>query len=137
MQREGVFAPDSPEEAYGRYASLEPASSEILGAVTRQMGFDSGEYDRRVTGTVRETAQDALFASLLEVRVGTREEYESWRSQHDAEIIETGAESVDSVAWHVGPTGTAVTATFQSEREAAVSTLRRQAFARLYSEVVR
>jgi len=137
MEREGVFAPESSEEARQWYASLEPAASEILSAVTRELGFDSEEYDRRVTATVRDTARDALFASLLEVCVGTRDEYESWRDQHDDDVLETGSENVDSVAWHVGPTGTAIAATFQNEREAAVGTLRRQAFGRLYSEVVR
>ena len=137
MEREGLLAPESPATARERYAALAPAASELLSAVTREMGFDADEYDRRVTDAVTETAQDALFASLLEVRVGTREEYERWRDQHDGDLLETGSENVDNVAWHVGPTGTAVAATFQDEREAAVGTLRRQAFGRLYSEVVR
>jgi hypothetical protein len=137
MEREGVFAPETPAAARQRYAMLAPAASELLSAVTREMGFDAAEYDRRVTDAVEATARDALFASLLEVRVGTRNEYETWRDQHDGDVLETGSENVDSVAWHVGPTGTAVAATFQSERDAAVGTLRRQAFGRLYSEVVR
>ena len=137
MDREGVFAPETTEAARERYETLAPAAAEVLRASAREMGFDSDEYDRRVTDAVRQTAQDALFASLLAVCVGTRAEFETWREEYDGEVIETGHERVDSVAWHAGPTGTAIAATFQDERAAAVGALRQQAFGRLYAEVVR
>ena len=82
-----------------------------------------------------ETAHEALFASTLAVRVGTRKEYQTWRAETDHEVQEVGSEHVDNVVWHAPPFATeAVAATFQDERRAAVETLRRQAFGRLYRE---
>jgi hypothetical protein len=138
METEGVFAPETREAVRERYAALGPAASETVRAVTRAMNFDGEEYDDRVTGDVREAAQDAMFASLLAVRVGTREEYERWRESYEGDLHEAGSEHVDSAVWHDPPwADAAVAATFQDEREAAVATLRRQAFGHLYSEVVR
>jgi hypothetical protein len=138
METEGVFAPETREAARNRYAELEAAAGETVRAVTREMGFDSGEYDERVTDDVHAVAQDALFASLLAVQVGTRAEYERWRESHEGELVEAGSEHVDRAVWHDPPwSEDAVAATFQNEREAAVTTLRRQAFGHLYSEVVR
>jgi len=138
METEGVLAPETRETVRERYAELEPAAGETVRAVTRAMNFDGEEYDNRVTDGVREAAQDAMFASLLAVRVGTREEYEHWRESHEGTLHEAGSEHVDSAVWHDPPwTDAAVAATFQDERDAAVATLRRQAFGRLYSEVVR
>ena len=93
-------------------------------------------YDERVTGEVVETARDALFASLLEVRVGTREAFDEWRESYDGEVTVAGHENVENVVWHAGPEGEAVAATFQNEEDAAVATLRRQAFGRLYRKLV-
>jgi hypothetical protein len=48
-------------------------------------------------------------------------------------VTELGSPNVDRVAWHAAPfADEAVATTFQNEREAAVGTLRRQAFSRLY-----
>lgn len=138
METEGVFAPETREAARERYEELGTAAGETVRAVAREMSFDSAEYDRRVTDDVRATAQDALFASLLAVQVGTRAEYERFRESHEGELVEVGSEGVDRVVWHNPPwSDTAVAATFQHERQAAVTTLRQQAFGRLYSEVVR
>ena len=49
-------------------------------------------------------------------------------------IIES--ENVDNVAWHAPPFADAVAATFQNEEDAAVETLRRQAFGRVYRELL-
>ena len=138
METEGLFAPETREAVRQRHDELATAASETVRAVTREMGFDGEEYDQRVTGDVDRTAQDALFASLLAVRVGSREEYEHWQESHEGELVEAGSGGADRVVWHDPAwTDVAVAATFQSEREAAVVTLRRQAFGRLYSEVVR
>jgi hypothetical protein len=136
MDREGVFAPETAADARQRYAALAPAAEEMLRAATREMGFDAAEYDERVTDAARDTARDALFASLLEVSVGTREEYEAWREEYAGEVVEAGSENVDNVAWHAGPDGRAVAATFHEEREAAAATLRRQAFGEIYADLV-
>lgn len=136
MDTEGFFAPETVEEARDAYEGVGPAAQTVVRETARAMEFDREEYHDRVTSDAVETARDALFASLLVVRVGTREEFEAWRDDYpDYDVAETGSPDVESVVWHVAPFAeTAVAATFQSEREAAVGTLRRQAFGRIYRE---
>lgn len=137
MDIEGSFAPETVAEARDRYEAVGSTAQVVVREVAKAMEFDTDEYDRRVTGDVVETAREALFASQLAVRVGTREEYDRWQADTDHEVAELGSEHVEHVAWHAPPfAGEAVAATFQEERQAAVETLRRQAFARLYREVV-
>jgi len=137
MESEGLFTPETRAAARKRYEGLAPAAQSVVRASAQAMGFDGEEYDERVTGEVVEAAREALFASLLEVQVGTREEYESWCSDHECTVVEMGSENVEEVVWHAAPFAeTVVAATFENEREAAVATLRRQAFGRVYSEVV-
>ena len=137
MDTEGLLSPASAQEAREWYDGVGPAAQEVVKETARAIAFDAAEYDERVTGEVIETARDALFASLLEVTVGTREEYEDWRADTDYDVVEIGNENVDNVVWHVPGFGDeAVAATYQDERRAAVSTLRRQAFGRIYREVV-
>lgn len=135
MHTEGSFEPASVERARERYEAVGPAAQTVVREVAKAMEFDRDEYDERVTGEVIETARDAIFASLLAVRVGTREEFEEWCESYDGEVTEVGHERVDNVAWHAGPDGRAVAATFQDEPEAAVATLRRQAFGRIYRDL--
>jgi len=134
MRTEGVFAPETESEAFESFDAVGPAAQTVVRETAKAMEFDREEYDERVTGDVVETARDALFASLLVVSVGDREAYEAWLDDHpDYEVHETGAENVDNVVWHAAPVADAVVAaTFQSEPEAAVATLRRQAFGRIY-----
>ncbi|MFC7058012.1 DUF5809 family protein [Halovenus salina] len=137
METDGLFAPETAAEANAQFETLAPAASEVVRAVAKEMGFDTGEYDDRVTGEVIETAREALYASLLEVRIGDREEYYEWCDDHECEPVEVGSQNVDRVVWHAAPFAeTAVAATFQEEREAAVATLRRQAFGRLYADML-
>lgn len=138
METEGVFSPETVEEAREAYDSVGPAAQVVVRETAKAMDFDRDEYRERVTSDVVMTARDALFASLLVVSVGEREEYEAWCDDHpDYEVHEVGSENVDRVVWHVAPFAeTAVAATFQHEREAAVGTLRRQAFGRIYREYV-
>ena len=137
METHGFFTPETPEQARERYASLGPTAKGVVREVARAMEFDGDEYGERVTDEVVETARDALFASLLEVRTGTRAEFEDWRSGSEQEVLEVGSENVDHVAWHAPPfSGTAVAATYQNQPEAAVETLRRQAFGRIYRDVL-
>jgi len=137
METEGQFAPASAAAARDRYEALGSTAQVVVKEVAKAMDLDAETYRERVTGEVVETARDVLFAESLAVTVGTREEFEEWRAEadHDVEVI--GADNVDNVAWHAPPfADDAVAATFQGERRAAVGTLRRQAFGRLYSEVV-
>jgi hypothetical protein len=134
MDTEGVVAPDTAAAARDVYRGLAPAAKTVVRETTRAMAFDRAEYRERVTGEVVETARDALFASLLVVSVGTRAEFDAWRERNpDREVHLTGSPDVDRVVWHAPAfTDAAVAATFHEEREAAVGTLRRQAFGRLY-----
>lgn len=138
MRTEGVFAPETAAEARERFAAVGPTAQTAVREVAKAMDFDRDEYDRRVTGEVVATAREAIFASLLEVTVGSREEFDEWcddRPDYDVETI--GSENVDRVVWHAAPFAeTVVAATFHEERRAAVDTLRRQAFGRIYRDVV-
>ncbi|MDQ2051188.1 DUF5809 family protein [Natronolimnohabitans sp. A-GB9] len=136
MHTVGTFAPTSAAEAREQYTDVGPAAQTVVREVAKAMEFDREEYDDRVSGEVVETARDALFASLLEVHVGTREEFAAWRDGYDGTVSVVGHENVDNVVWHAGPEDEAVAATFQNEEEAAIATLRRQAFGRLYRELI-
>ncbi len=139
MRTEGVFAPESEAEARDAFESVGPAAQVVVRETTRAMEFDREEYHERVTGDVIETARDALFASLLTVHVGDRADWEQWQADHpDFSVHVNGSEHVENVVWHVAPVAqTAVAATFQEEEEAAIGTLRRQAFGRIYDDLLK
>ena len=137
METEGQFSPATVAAARDRYESLGSTAQVVVKEVAKAMGLSADEYSERVTGEVVETARDALFAESLAVTVGSREEFEDWRADTDHAVEILGSEAVDNVVWHAPAfADEAVAATYQSEREAAVGTLRRQAFGRIYSEVV-
>jgi hypothetical protein len=137
MDTEGQFAPETEAAARERYDALGSTAQTVVREVARAMAFDSDEYDERVTAEVVETAQEAIFSSRLEVHVADRTEYEAWCDATEWPVVEVGSETVDNVAWHAAPFAeTVVAATFHDERDAAVATLRRQAFGRVYREVV-
>lgn len=166
METEGQLAPATRAEARRAYAELAPAARTVTRATVRALGLDREEYDDRGADAAA-AARDALFGSLLEVRVGTREEFEAWRAEFDGRVRILGSENVPNAVWHVVPFGhpgdlpdgppeggdgpdgdgseadldadpepLAVVATFQDERAAAVATLRRTVFGRVYREVI-
>ncbi|WP_248897996.1 DUF5809 family protein [Haloplanus halobius] len=135
METEGVFDPETLDAAREAYESVGPAAQTVVREVATAMEFDREEYHDRVTSDVVETAREALFASLLVVHVADRDEFDAWRSAADVEVTTFGSPDVDRVVWHVAPfADAAVAATFQAERDAAIATLRRQAFGHLYSD---
>jgi hypothetical protein len=140
MDTEGEFAPATAAAARERYETLGPTAQVVVKEVAKAMAMDADEYERRVTSDVVETARDVLFASLLEVHVGSRDAYEDWlaESEYDeGDVREVGSEHVDNVVWHAAPAADAVVAaSFQNERRAAVGTLRRQAFGRVYRDLL-
>ncbi|MFY4812794.1 DUF5809 family protein [Haloarcula argentinensis] len=137
MDTEGQFAPASAAKARERYDAFGPTAQVVVKEVAKAMGLDPETYEERVTSEVVETARDVLFAESLAVQVGSMTEFEEWREDTDCEVSLVGAENVDNVVWHAAPFAEqAVAATFQDERRAAVGTLRRQAFGRIYREVV-
>lgn len=136
MDTQGLFAPTTYDEARDRYETIGPAAQTVVKETAKAMSFDTAEYDERVTGDVVETARDALFASLLAVSTGSREEFDAWlddETYDDADVTVFGSDNVDHVAWHAAP-DRVVAATFQSEPDAAVATLRRQAYGRVYAD---
>ena len=140
METRGVFAPTTSAEATERYEEVAPAARVVVRETAKAMKFDADEYDERVTPAVVETARDAAFAELLAVHLADRAEFDDWidASEFTADdVIRLGSEHADRVAWHPVPFAETVVATaFQNEPEAAASTLRRNAFGRVYRDVV-
>ena len=135
MDTEGTFAPTSWPTVRERYEALGPVAQTVVREVAKAMAFDRDEYETRVTSSVVETARQAIFASMLEVHVGTIAEFEAFEADRPYDVRVAGSDNVDNVAWHDAPFAeTAVAATFQNEPEAAVATLRRMAFNRIYRE---
>lgn len=136
METHGLLAPETEDDVREAFEAVGPAAQNVTREVAKAMEFDREEYGERVTADVVGTARDALFANLLEVHSGTRDEFEEW-VEDDYEVLENGSESVEYVAWHLVPfENTVVTATYQNEPDAARGTLRRVVFARFYRDVV-
>jgi len=134
MESEGNLSPESIDDARAAFDAAGPTATQVVREAAKAMAFDREEYRERVTGEVVERARNVLFADRLTVTVGTREEFDAWVDDHpDYEVTLVGSPDVDRVVWHAAPfAGDVVAATFQNERDAAVGTLRRQAFSRLY-----
>lgn len=140
METQGVFAPTTSAEATDCYEDVGPVAQVVVRETAKAMEFDADEYDERVTPAVVETARDAAFAELLAVHLADRAEFDDWldASEFTADdVIRLGSEHVDRVAWHPVPFAETVLVTaFQNKPEAAASTLRRNAFGRVYRDVV-
>jgi len=138
MDERGLLSPETPDAASAQYEDLGPAAQTVTRELAKAMAFDREEYEERVTGDVVATARDALFASLLRVTVGTRDEFDAFCDDHsDLDVRENGSEHVERVAWHVVPFEDVVVATtFENEPDAAVATLQRIVHGRYYSDVV-
>lgn len=134
MRTEGVFQPDSLTAAEEQYESLGSTAQIVVKEAAKAMELSTTEYDERVTSDVIETARDALFASLLQVTHGSRDEFEAWRTDYPETTVElVGSDTVDSVVWHRCLfAGTTVGATYQTEPDAAAATVRRRAFGEIY-----
>lgn len=129
----GRFTPESVSMARRRWDSLEDTARQVVGETARAMAFDREEYAERIDASVERTAQDVLFASELAVSVGSRAAFLEWEAAFSGPVHTAGSPDVGNVAWHAFD-GEAVAATFENERAAAVATLRRQAFGRLYRD---
>ena len=138
MNTRGTFAPETRADALERYEEVGPVAQVVVREATKAMSFDADEYDDRVTPEVIRTARDATFAELLAVHVGSRDEFDMWLADsgfRDTDVTRLGGDAVDNVAWHPIPFAeTVIATTYQESRGAAVSTLRRNAFGRVYRE---
>ena len=134
MDTEGNLSPESVGDARAAFDAAGPTAKQVVREAAKAMEFDREEYRDRVTAPVVERARNVLFADRLAVTVGTRAEFDAWVDDHpDSEVTLFGSDDVDRVVWHAAPfAGEVVAATFQNERDAAVGTLRRQAFSRIY-----
>lgn len=139
MHTDGFLSPETPEAVRAHYESLGPATQTVVKETAKAMDFDREEYGERVTTDVVGTVREALFASLLVVHTGTRDEFDEWTSAQTggSSVHLEGSEQVDNVAWHDVPFAeTVIGATYQNEPDAAAGTLRRIAFGRFYRDVL-
>jgi len=140
IETRGVFAPETREDAARRYAEAGPAAKVVVRETAKAMAFDAAEYDERVTSDVVETARDAIFAEQLVAHVADRATFETWLAESafsEPDVVRLGGEDVDGIAWHPVPFADAVIATtFHEAVDAAVSTLRRNAFGRVYRDAL-
>jgi len=138
MHTRGTFAPETRADALERYEEVGPVAQVVVREATKAMAFGADEYDDRVTPEVIRTARDATFAELLAVHVGDEAEFDAWLADSefdDEDVVRIGSDNVDNLVWHPIPfADTVVAATFQDEPDAAASTLRRNAFGRVYRE---
>ncbi|WP_049983154.1 DUF5809 family protein [Halorubrum sp. BV1] len=138
MHTRGTFAPETRADALERYEEVGPVAQVVVREATKAMEFDADEYDERVTPEVVQTARDATFSELLAVHVGDESEFEAWLADSefdDEDVVRIGSETVENVVWHPIPfADTVIAATYQEEPDAAASTLRRNAFGRVYRE---
>ncbi|WP_416840277.1 DUF5809 family protein [Haloferax sp. DFSO52] len=138
MEAHGTISPDTLAAAEDAFDRVGPTAQVVVRETAKAMEFDREEYRERVTGDVVETVRNALFAESLTVFVGSRTEFDDWCRDHSSfEVVELGNPAVDHVAWHPIPFAeTVVATTFQNERDAALSTLRRNAFGRVYRDAL-
>ncbi|MFB6253809.1 MAG: DUF5809 family protein [Halobacteriaceae archaeon] len=136
MDTQGFLSPQTSAEVSDIYTQLGSSAQTITREAAKAMDFDEAEYNNRVTSEVVHTVHDALFSSLLKVNIGTQDEFENVRKNHaEYSISLSGTEHVSHVAWHVAHIDdTIVATTFEEERTAAVSTLRRIVYGEVYQE---
>lgn len=138
MDTRGQFAPETKAAARSLYDDLAIAAETVTKTLA-ETSTDSREAYHELLDQERiDAAHEALFASLLEVHVGSVEEFESWMNRHDAfQLSLSGPETVPRRAWHpVRPRKTVTAVSFQTAPEAAVATVRRQAFGTQYRELL-
>lgn len=140
MDTAGFVAPVTAAEATAIYDELGPIAQEIVRDLAIAFEFDGDEYDERMSADVVTTARNALFGSLLVVTTASRGRFDAWMDSppYDEYAIEIeGSEHVDHVAWHeASMVDRVVAATYQDEKRAAISTLRRIAWGRIYHDVL-
>lgn len=135
METVGYVLPETEAEVREIFDELEPAAHEVVGAIARRLP-DAWDPEHGVPEDAYRTGHEALFGSLLVVTTAAMEDFESWSTDGpyaDYTVDIEGSEHVDHVAWHAAPaTEKIIATTYQDERSAAVATLRRIAWGRVY-----
>lgn len=146
METIGYLEPECDEDVQKIYASLGVPAQELVHEIAVAMEFDRDEYTDRVDSAVVRRARDAVFGVLLRISSASMDRFQSIRADPMYEsytVVLEGSDNVPNVAWHVCPVEeTIVAATYQDHRDAAIATLRRIAWNRIYvrlldSEAVR
>lgn len=137
MKTVGLLRPSDPDDAQALHRSVAPAARTVVGEAVRTMPVDDSRFRELVTDEVHAVANRALFASLLEVHDGSREDFERWLKDVDGdpEVTTFGTDTVDRIVWHRFR-DRVMAATYQHEPEAARGTLRRIAYNELYRDVI-
>jgi hypothetical protein len=131
----GTVSPPSWEDAETHYEEFGATAQSVVRELARALSFDREEYETRVDSDVVETARQTLFAERLAVRLADRATFDEWREEYSHSVRVAGSDNVSRVAWHDSPAASAaVAATFENEPDAAVGTVRRMAFNRLYRD---
>lgn len=138
METRGHFAPRTETAASAQYDDLALVAKTVTKEIAEAGTDTSDGYQALVEESVIETAQQALFASLLEVHVGSVDEYEAWLTDHDSlDWSLAGTDTVTRRAWHpVWPRDQVAAVSFQNSPEAAIATVRRQAFGQHYRAIL-
>ncbi|MFB6086537.1 MAG: DUF5809 family protein [Halodesulfurarchaeum sp.] len=138
MEIRGHFTPETEAAVREQYGSLAPVAETVTKEIAEANADTRTEYRDLIDSETIETAQQALFASLLEVQVGTTEAWESWLAeQEDFDVELAGTEPVSGRAWHpVWPREVVVAVSFEDRTDAAVSAVKRQAFGRHYRSML-
>ncbi|MFW6004214.1 MAG: DUF5809 family protein [Halodesulfurarchaeum sp.] len=138
METRGHLSPATEDAVRETYESLAGAAETVTKEIAEANAETREDYRELTDSGTVETARQALFASLLEVQVGTVAEYESWLAEHDELEPElAGTEPVSGRAWHpVWARDAVVAASFEDRPDAAVGAVQRQAFGRHYRSIL-
>ncbi|MFW5965497.1 MAG: DUF5809 family protein [Halodesulfurarchaeum sp.] len=134
METHGEWSPETELAVRERYGSLARPAETVTKSIAKTATDTDLAYGSLTAGEVIEAAQQALFAALLEVTVSTTEEFLDWLATAGNPRVElAGPETVDRRAFHhVHPQGVVTAVSFQDKPDAAIATVRRQAFGRHY-----
>jgi hypothetical protein len=138
METRGHFAPRTETAASAQYDDLALAAKTVTKEIAEAGTDTSDDYQALVEESVIDTAQQTLFASLLEVHIGSVDEYEAWLTDHNSlDGSLAGTDTVARRAWHpVWPRDHVAAVSFQNSPEAAIATVRRQAFGQHYRAIL-
>lgn len=141
MEATGFIEPQTTAAAREHHRECELMAADVVREVALALGIDGEAYRERVTDEVVRTAQDAIFGALLRVQTGTVADFDaatSSNSYSDYTVQMEGSEHVDGRAWHVSPCAEAIAVvSFDTEPQAAIATVRRQAYGRIYRPLLR
>ncbi len=138
MKTRGQIAPETEAAVREEYEAPAKSAETVTKEIAKANTDTRAAYNELVDSATVETAQQSIFASLLEVHVGSVEEYDSWLAAHeDFEVVLAGTKPVPRRVWHpVWPRDAVVAVSFQERADAAVATVRRQAFGRHYRSIL-